>query len=292
MTDFNFQRYVLSKQEIVFYFHRLTIRGICLTLMEEFSKILTSDKYSVLPLIRPTASNQEAAQRLAQNGEEVLSSHNELVFNLLKRPADKPTSTAEVVSRDGLDKTTLDDQGQLALCRPTKQAKTTLENAVGGDGKSKQSIDCSALKKLKKQDLVAIAVRENVTTAKTIPTKDDYINAILMSRYGILEGTDTGENGTGAGTGGITPAASTIVIPTEEVVEAEKNVTSGICAGGSPLTASSVDFSSVQLKILMASSRNVLATIAEKEKVELLKAKSRMSKKDYAAAIYIARSQK
>jgi hypothetical protein len=273
-------------QEIVFYFHRLTVRGICLTIMEEFSKVLNGEQYSILPLIRPTASNQEAARRLEQSGDAVLCSHNNLVFNLMKRPADRAKRTEEVISRDGLDASTLDDNGQPLLCRPTKQAKIALDIAVGGGGKSQQSIDTVALKKMKKPELVALAARENVVMAKANPTKDHYIAAILASRYPTAA-MENGDSGTGAG--GSTLTASSEDVRTEEAME---NGDSGIGAGGSTLTASSEDVTSVEFRLLMSKSCKDLVAIAEKEKVKILKPKSRRNKTDYATAICNARLQR
>ena len=185
------------------------MRGICLTLMEEFGKVLNGEAYSILPLVRPTSSKQEAARQLVKDGEKTLSSHSNLVGNLMRTTASDAPLNSEVMARNALNTTTLNDEGQLALCRPAKRAKIALENAVGTGGQSQKSIDAIALKKLKKPELEAVAANENVLMTKRKPVKEDYIAAILESRYGCSDedAAETTATTSAAGTTAVTSAA-------------------------------------------------------------------------------------
>ena len=104
--------------------------GICLCLIEEFSKVLDGTAYSILPLHRLSESCALVGQSLSDNSNAALSSMTSLAENMLKRPADKPTTTQEVVSRVGLGNDTVDDAGNYPLCRPINQSRAALNNAT------------------------------------------------------------------------------------------------------------------------------------------------------------------
>ena len=65
-------------EEFVFYYFRLDPRGICLAFIDECDDDLMGGPYSILPLVRPTASNSEAAERLKRDGDAVLESMTNL----------------------------------------------------------------------------------------------------------------------------------------------------------------------------------------------------------------------
>ena len=100
-------------------------------------------------------------------------------------------------------------------------------------------------------------------TAPGKTTKEDYINAILLSRHPIefeasQEGAGAAAEGAGAAAGGAGAAAG------------------GVGAGV---------VHNIEMKLLMSKTVEALKEIARKGNVSLPKAKSKMNKKDYAAAI-------
>jgi hypothetical protein len=97
----------------------LTPLGICLVLIEEFDEVLTlHPTYSILPLVRPTESNAEAVIQQTADGDELLSSVNNLVKNTLMRTADlAKAKQKEVLTRNHLTVDTVDDNGDKVLFR-------------------------------------------------------------------------------------------------------------------------------------------------------------------------------
>ena len=182
--EFCFDKFELSMEELVFYYNRMDIRGVCLAFIDECHHDLTGAPYSILPLVRPTASNIEAAERLKRDGDKVLQSMTNLASNLLKRPADKALRNQEVIARDGLNATTVNDDGELALCRPTKMSREIVNSIVGGAEKDHKSDDIRKLNKLTKSALMQIAEEEGVSLAEgSKGIKEDYLRAIVASRH-------------------------------------------------------------------------------------------------------------
>ena len=93
-------------------------------------------------------------------------------------------------------------------------------------------------------------------TAPGKTTKEDYINAILLSRHPIE--FEASQEGAGAAAEG-----------------------AGAAAGG----AGAGVVHNIEMKLLMSKTVEALKEIARKGNVSLPKAKSKMNKKDYAAAI-------
>jgi len=112
-------------------------------------------------------------------------------------------------------------------------------------------------------------------TAPGKTTKEDYINAILLSRHPIefeasQEGAEAAAGAAGAAAGGAGAAAGG----------------AGAAAGG----AGAGVVHNIEMKLLMSKTVEALKEIARKGNVSLPKAKSKMNKNDYAAAIYAMRA--
>ena len=107
--------------------------GICLSLIEEFDKALDEGKpYSYLPLARLSESNPLVAQSLVDNSETTLSDMTSLANNMLTRAANKPGHWQEVIPRRALDAGTVDEAGQLVLCRPSQPSQVAISKATKG----------------------------------------------------------------------------------------------------------------------------------------------------------------
>lgn len=262
-SEFNFDSCVLSMEEFVFYYSRMDPRGVCLAFIDECDDDLRGAPYSILPLVRPTASNLEAAERLKRDGNAVLESMTNLASNLLKRPADRALPNREVIARDGLSATTKDADGDLALCRPTKVSRDIVNSIVDGAEMNKKSVDIRALNKLAKQELMKLAEEEGVSLAEgSKGVKQDYIVAIIESRY---PGEEANVNV------GATDEISTETVASVGTDGAVRN--------------------SVEYNLLMSMTKSKLSTLATKEKV-IVKGASRASKKTFVDAILAARRQK
>ena len=107
--------------------------GICLSLIEEFDKILGEGKaYSYLPLARLSESNSLVAQSLVDNSETTLSDMTSLANNMLTRAANKPGDIQEVIPRPALHADSVDEAGNLVLCRPSKPSQVAISKATKG----------------------------------------------------------------------------------------------------------------------------------------------------------------
>jgi len=110
--------------------------GICLSMIEEFDQVLSTGKpYSILPLGRLSESSGVVAQSLTDHSHETLASLTSLADNMLRRVADMPTTTEEVITRVGLRVDTVDDAGNRPLCRPVNQSKVALSEATNKGAK-------------------------------------------------------------------------------------------------------------------------------------------------------------
>ena len=160
--------------------------GICLSLIEEFDKVLNGETYSVLPLNRLCESNPTIAQGLETSKVSRLSSMTALAKNMLKRTADMPTATQEVITRGGLGTGTLDSSGNLALCRPVNEHREALGKVINKGVKRKANEDQEAadrrvLGRLSLLQLRELAAAEDVVLPEKA-RKADYVEAIYKRR--------------------------------------------------------------------------------------------------------------
>lgn len=91
---------MLTKSELIFYYERLTVRGLCLSLLNEFQKAISSE-YSLLGLVRPSAIDPENARHLSQSHQQHLGTFTEYISEQLTRSAHNHNEGEEVLGRDG-----------------------------------------------------------------------------------------------------------------------------------------------------------------------------------------------
>ena len=161
------------------------MRGICLTIIEEFDRVLTVGYFSLLPLVRPTASNALLKEQQTRHGLKLLDELRESSEVLLTRPADRVLPNSEVVSRNGLDNNTLNSFGEKALCRPfLQQTRNSLESIINiGTKRSMVDDEQKILKKMKLNELKQLAREENVELSTDVTKRKQLIiNAIIEAR--------------------------------------------------------------------------------------------------------------
>ena len=108
--------------------------GICLALIEEFDKVLDGKPYSVLPLVRLCESDDEVANNLVDNSTATHSAMTDLAERMLRRGADTVREGQEVITRPGVSNDTVNNEGELVLCRPTNASRAQLNNATENKG--------------------------------------------------------------------------------------------------------------------------------------------------------------
>ena len=200
-------RYILSQQELVFYFHRATARGVCLTLLKEFEEeLLEGPMYSALPLVRPTESDATARAQLLIDGEKRLEEMRTMSDAVLMRTASRVRPGQEVLTRTNLNETSVDNYGEKVLFRPSTVDKVMLESAlnqgiVGRKRKNKVGIPAAAaaaandhvfdesdrvamqlLSTHTKKELEIIIREESVVVPRGKKSKDTLVKAIYIAR--------------------------------------------------------------------------------------------------------------
>ena len=86
---------MISKGEMVYYYERLTIRGICLTLLAEFEK--ESPDYGLVRIEIPSDDPNVARLLNEQNAE-----FDDQIAGLMTKPPDLMEEGTEVLTREGL----------------------------------------------------------------------------------------------------------------------------------------------------------------------------------------------
>lgn len=240
--------------------------GICLALIKEFDKALYGEKYSVLPIVRICESNPTVAHGLDESRVSKLSSLTSLAENMLKRTADMPTASQEVITRVGLGPGTVDGSGNQVLCRPTNKHREALDKASKGSKRKAPDdqvlADKRALNKLTMQKLKDVAAAENVVLPERARLlKLDIVDAILQQRK--------------------TPLVEDLEDDVEEEMRAEASM--NVVA----TDACDQESETVAKKILQCFTNTELLAIALKENVVL--GPGTKVKMDYVNAIYLAR---
>jgi hypothetical protein len=114
----------LSKSEIIFYYHRLSKEGIFYELFKEFQIELVG-AYHPLPLVRPTRSDAEATAEKLRKAKEIIDLTHEASKSSLTRPEDilSEQPLTETISRNGVDRTTIQNDKHVLWIPPTKKKK-------------------------------------------------------------------------------------------------------------------------------------------------------------------------
>lgn len=83
----------------MYYFHRLTLRGIYYGLYKEFDKEL-AQPYSILPLVRPTRSDPATVLAMKAEARDRGIAMSEVCVSLLQKAADVIPAGQQVMARD------------------------------------------------------------------------------------------------------------------------------------------------------------------------------------------------
>jgi hypothetical protein len=150
-TDFNYSSaYELAKQEIVYYFHRLSLRGIYYDLYKEFEKEL-AQPYSILPLFRPTRSNPSAVLAMREEALKKGAAMNQVCSSLLQKTADIIPEGKQVMARDKTTRESKDIHGKRILGAPDNSQKDATLAILTQSGNANESQEQKEAKKRKKK---------------------------------------------------------------------------------------------------------------------------------------------
>ena len=271
---FDYSDFTLTKQEVVYYYHRTSFRGICLTIIQEFDRVLKVGYYSLLPLIRPTASNALLKEQQTRDGRRLLDELRESSEILLTRPADRVLPNAEVISRNGLDSNTLDSFGEKALCRPfLQQTRNSLETILSvGTKRAIADSEHQTLKKMKVDELRQLAIDENVVLSADVKKRKLLIiDAIIEARRSNCNSNEDN-------------VAETV--PLNSSNDGPAGTSSTLEDDGVVVGSSVPQQECMELRVLRTYTKAKLVTMASKEKISL---RGKTSKDSVVKAIYDAR---
>lgn len=121
--------YKITKKEVVFYYLRKEYCGLYFRLYKEFERALAL-RYRPLPLIRPSCISQAHSQRGNAFSSERIQDLHAVSQYLLQTTADRINQGREAVSREGLNKNTVDADGEhvLATSSNNRCPAVTTEN--------------------------------------------------------------------------------------------------------------------------------------------------------------------
>jgi hypothetical protein len=189
-ADFDFSSgHNLSKSEYVFYFHRLSKRGIYLILFNQFLKEM-SQPYSIMPLFRPTKSGH-LSEQLKKNEDSNMTTVHRLSKQLLQGKPDAFKEGEEGISRDNLTRATVDATGRKVLGAPPPAVSNALDALLKASVGKKRSIgevnpdvifeQDAELEVMTNKQLKALAASEKVVI-KSKMNKAKLVHAILTAR--------------------------------------------------------------------------------------------------------------
>lgn len=189
---------MLTKSELIFYYDRLTVRGLCLSLLAEFQKAISSE-YSVLGLVRPSAIDPENARLLTQSHQQYLGKFTEYISEQLTRSAHNHNEGEEVLGRDGRE-----PAPNISKSRP-RLAVDNLNNARTAAGKNNSASEVPAgvvtydmlleIPGLSIARLLEIGTAEGVNLKrfkKGRMVKSDYMDAFVAHREEVAQRANTG----------------------------------------------------------------------------------------------------
>lgn len=187
---------MLTKREVIFYYERLTLRGLCLSLLAEFQKEISSG-YSLLGLVRPSAIDPENACLLSQSHQQHLGNFTKYISEQLTRSAHNHNEGDEVLGRDGRE-----PAPNISKSRP-RLAVDNLNNARTAGSNSESGIPAGVVTYdmllgvpgLSIARLLEIGTAEGVNLKrfkKGRMNKCDYMDAFVAHREEVAQRANTG----------------------------------------------------------------------------------------------------
>jgi len=183
--EYEYGSFKLTRAELIFYYERLTVRGICLSLLAEFEKELSSVGYSLIRLVRPSEQDPERALALKEGHERHLSQFDHFVSNLLTKTAHNVEEGAQLISHEG---------NSLRSNLSVSRSRAAVDNFTGGQSNSQVATipdgDVTIemllnIPRLTIARLIEIGKDEGVDLTKFKKgsmKKDDYIAAFVKHR--------------------------------------------------------------------------------------------------------------
>ena len=154
----------LSRQEVIFYFTRLSAKGVYLALFKEFQKELRGGEYSILPLVRPTSSNEELSLKLMRAKETSINRVVQLADDILRT---RSSGNQEVVLRQGSDRSTMYNMKR----QGSAQAAVDMILGTAGESQKKARVEESSLEDIHDFDVRAL-MTETVVALRAIASKE------------------------------------------------------------------------------------------------------------------------
>lgn len=124
---YDYCNFKLTRAELIFYYERLTVRGICLTLLTDFEKELSLGGFSLLRLVRPSEIDPDRAQLLKDSTTEHLHHFSNYISSVLTKPADSTNEGSQVVSHDAFNPITAGSREQNIQIAIIPEGEVTLE---------------------------------------------------------------------------------------------------------------------------------------------------------------------
>lgn len=174
-----FSHFRICREELIYYYERLSVRGICVSLLLKFVKEV-SVQYQLAPFVRPSDEDESLKESMAKGKARDISMFTSFVSRLMSKPAHNVSEGTEVLARQGRRDSgngALDGScGSIDSIVPEGQKRSRIVE-VGGETQS--------LRGLKKARLVEIAHEEGVDFGAlgiTPKLKQSYVDAIEAHR--------------------------------------------------------------------------------------------------------------
>ena len=178
--DFDYKKFRLTQKEFIYYFERLTVRGLCLAMLLEMIPQLSRD-FKLVPLVRPSELNNEAQEEAARKHSQHLTMFSEYVSNILTKKVDELPEGTEVIQRPGnQDIPNYSISRDRSVLNNYRSGNTSEVNLPRSDVN-----DAIALSRQPKKRLLAIVDEEgiNLKKLKRQPiTRIDFAKIIIANR--------------------------------------------------------------------------------------------------------------
>jgi len=178
--------YNLAKSEVVYYYHRLSKRGIYHLLFKEFEEELTQP-YSILPLLRPTKSNPNLVSDLVNSAEQQESALHLMSRSILQHKAGNIREGQEFVARDGCARETVDGAGDAVLGALNTSTSRALDSLL------KNGIPRAGKKRARSSAGTAVADKESENEQLEVLTKRELIELAKEEKVKITANMNKGQ---------------------------------------------------------------------------------------------------